>query len=127
MYRVPRLGEVWERWDGEIIQINGVCHDGNGNLCVEYDTHDMPGQLVELGTFLGVQRGEGFPHPRRYILVDGDDVSPDGIGIPLEAWPRDVSADDEKLQILTKVLGNPLAEETFNLSRKDIGDVGDNE
>lgn len=70
MYKIPEPGDIYVRWDGETVQVAGLCHDEGGNLCVEYDTKDEPGQLISIDGWLGVEIFESFPYPRRFEPIE---------------------------------------------------------
>lgn len=109
MFKIPIPGEVYEQWDGETVQVVGLCHDEEGTLCVEYEIRDAPGQIVTLGDWFGVERSAPFPHPMRFLLAEDlaeEDNGVDG-GDPPEP-PRSA-----KLLILETALSKPDAQVPF--------------
>jgi len=111
--KIPEVGEVYERWDGETVQVAGLVYDDAGNLCVEYDIHDLPGQIAPLDVWLGIERNRPFPHPRTFLPVD--------VFEPEEALALDHDVErDEKVEALERALNSQEAEEPPTI--RSVGD-----
>lgn len=70
--RLPKPGEVYERWDGEAVLVAGITLDDMGTLCVEVETRDAPSAMLGMGEWLGVAReANTYPPPRRFVFLEG--------------------------------------------------------
>lgn len=95
--KIPKIGETYERSDGEIVIVVGLILDDDGDFCVEYET-ESEAEVVGLHHWLGVARTEDFPHPRRFTLVEMVEDEGDGEGEPkTEGEPTR----DNKLRVLS--------------------------
>lgn len=72
--RIPEPGDVYERWDGELVLVAGLTLDDQGTLCVEIETKDAPADLIGMGEWLGVARDAAhiYPPPRRFTFIEAD-------------------------------------------------------
>ena len=67
--KIPKIGETYERHDGEIVIVVGLILDDDGDFCVEYEAESET-DSVGLHHWMGIERTEDFPHPRRFTLVE---------------------------------------------------------